>query len=106
MRIEFDEIASSNGNTIELYFSAPKEILGEYFPNKSYSSAVSAEILIEIDGDDVINTYLSPSRLLDGSLEEYDWQEVYFNKKLVNRLVTLAKSDDAMYGLENVSIDV
>ena len=107
--IKFDErYDSEDYGTTTLYFIAPKEMLKEFIPTKSYPDAISMEISIEFPTNhveaDYANVYVSPTREDENGTEEYDWYDVNISNDEIEGLIKLAKVSD--YGRKEVISEV
>ena len=90
MDIKFDDIYRDEYyNTITLYFTAPKEILKEYF-STDYPEATAAEISIEVPADHIEAKYalvsISPTKLIEGGQDDYDWRDIDMDPVLIETL--------------------
>ena len=98
-RIKFDErYDSEDYGTTTLYFIAPKEMLKEFIPAKSYPDAISMEISIEFPTEhieaDYANVCVSPTREDENGTEDYDWHDVNIPYDEIEGLIKLAKISD------------
>lgn len=91
-KIKFDESWNKEDNETVLYFTAPKELLWEDYPE-----AVSAEIMLEFPTDsaeaEYVDAYISPTRYVeeDDGYEDYDWQDISLTNTQINELIELAR---------------
>ena len=92
--IKFDEeYINSDYGTDTYYFTADKGMLNIFHGNYDFSEAVSAEISIELphnslDAKDA-DVCISPTREIDGMLEDYDWHDVELSYEEVEELISL-----------------
>ena len=98
-RIKFDErYDSEDYGTTTLYFIAPKEMLKEFIPTKSYPDAISMELSIEFPTNhveaDYANVYVSPTRENENVIEEYEWHDVNISNDEIEGLIKLTKASD------------
>lgn len=94
-RIKFDERYDCEENqTTTLYFIAPKEMLKTLIPNQDYPEAVSMEISIEFPTEHIEPEYasvcISPTKQVDDSTEDYDWNDIEIPYNEVQELIKLA----------------
>lgn len=97
-RIKFYEsFISEEDETITLYFTGPKELLGDNYP-----AAVSMEISIECPKDNICsacaNVEISPTmydKEADG-YTDYDWREILLPADEIEALIKLAKESGRM----------
>lgn len=80
----------SKGETVTLYFFAPKEWLGGLYPE-----AISAEISVEypVAHPEAIyaTVMMSPTRVTDNnSVEDYDWYDIVLLPTEIEQLMDLA----------------
>ena len=91
-RIEFDEAWNKYDGETVLFFTAPKEIFDEDYPE-----AVSMEISIEFPTEHAEASYAiaecSPTRYVeeDDSYEDYDWSQLSISNEDINELIALAR---------------
>ena len=93
--IKFDErYDSEDYGTTTLYFIAPKEMLKEFIPMKSYPDAISMEISIEFPTEHIEANYadvcVSPTREDENGTEDYDWYDVDIPYDEIEELIKLA----------------
>ena len=98
-RIKFDErYDSETYGTTTLYFIAPKEMLKEFIPTKSYPDAISMEISIEFPTNHIeanhANVCVSPTREDENGTEDYEWHDVNIPNDEIEGLIKLAKRSD------------
>lgn len=94
--VKFEErLDSEEYNTSTLYFIAPKEWLGD-----SYPEAVHSEISVEypfgfIPEANTATVMMSPTRVdEDGNSEDYDWFDVDLSPNDIEALLSLAERSD------------
>lgn len=92
-RVEFEEkFDSEEFNTTTLYFIAPKEWLGD-----SYPEAIHSEINVEyplgfVPDAHEVTVMMSPTRAdEDGNSEDYDWFDIDLAYSDIESLLSLAE---------------
>jgi len=76
--------------TTTLYFIAPKEWLGNQYPEAIHSE-ISVEFPIIAPNSRLASTSMSPTRLTeDGGSEDYDWFDIDLGFEMVEALMQLA----------------
>ena len=95
-RIEFDERWNRDDGSCVLWFTVPKEILEELFPNK-YPDAENAEISLEFPTLELeagnATVKISPTKYYEDeeSYTDYDWCEIDIPLDEIEALIKLAK---------------
>ena len=95
-RIEFDERWNRDDGSCVLWFTVPKEILEELFPNK-YPDAGNAEISLEFPTLELeagnATVEISPTKYDEDeeSYTDYDWCEIDIPLDEIEALIKLAK---------------
>ena len=97
--IEFDEKWNREDKTCVLWFTAPKEILEDIFPNK-YPEAEDAEISLEFPTLELVAenavVEISPTKYDEDeeAYVDYDWNEIDIPLDEIAALIKLAKESE------------
>ena len=99
-KIKFDErYDKAESNTTTLYFTAPKDILSNLYPN-DYSEAISAEISIEVPTNDMrtenARVSISPTMYIEeeDAYTDYDWTDIELPLSEIEELIELVLKDE------------
>lgn len=96
-RIKYDEeYVSGEYGTTTFYFTAPKELLKDYIPKGDFPEAVSMEISVEVATEHMEGKYasvcVSPTRVIEGGMEDYDWHDVELPYDVIEKLIALGEN--------------
>ena len=93
--IVLDEIYESDAGSTTYYFISPKELLTYLLPYKDYKEAVSMEISIDFPTKHIEPKYasvcISPTRDIDGVMDDYDWTDVDLAYEEIDKLIEIAR---------------
>lgn len=82
-KLEFEErVDSEVYGTTTLYFIGPKELLGDEYPE-----AESAEIRVEFDTNNLLDSDFYPTTMISPTKDglDYDWNDLYIDDAAVVR---------------------
>ena len=90
-KVVFDEkYESPEYGTETLYFIAPREWLGDQFP-EAVSAGISVEYPVSHPDANYATVMMSPTAIAgDGTTLEYSWYEIYLPTSEVEQLMALA----------------
>lgn len=99
-KVKFEErFVNDELETVTLYFIAPKEWLGDLFPEAVHAT-ISVEYPIAHPEARYASVMISPTKEdADGSFEDYEWIEIIALPEEIEALMILAEKEEKINGV-------